>query len=506
MENKGSTTANKSVSFVVTDNLGLTKLHTTGDLIKTFTVTGNDALTELDMTGVKTQGTDTTGAAVNLWDNGLTAVKSTDNTDAETATSTTGADGGSADVGTTDDGVSGMDTMKIYLTAIAADVKTTAQVNFDTVSTFDDSETSTTATTLNTLGSTASSATTNDATVLKMTPAVANDAAGAKSATTAKRGFQLDWAESGAVNLTVNSVLLFDTTVAGAGTSLTLGNANKDLQISAIKSAVNLERATAAGVVLDAKRGYGSSGTVSLLSYGSGGSTATVLGERYGSTSANAAAVSSTNYGFGLDDLITFSVGANSITISMTGVGETTTALADIGDGIVTGWATKYGRAGTASASALATVTDTDGVLSITMLQVDSGGYDQLISLSVSQGSGTASDASTNSNNLDWQIGGAAVSLTDDNKTDDTDIIVTIASNVAGVAENSISTLTTTGAASKVTWVEMTSAYTENTTFAATYANTQVERTDVRTAEVSVAAATTNAVAAVKFNRVTWLG
>ena len=106
------------------------------------------------MTGVKTRGTETTGGTVNLWDNDLTAVKSTDTEDAETATATTGADGGSADAGTTDDGTSGMDTMKIYLTAIAADTKNTAQVNFDTVSTFDDSETTTTATTLNTLGST----------------------------------------------------------------------------------------------------------------------------------------------------------------------------------------------------------------------------------------------------------------------------------------------------------------------------------------------------------------
>ena len=38
------------------------------------------------------------------------------------------------------------------------------------------------------------------------------------------------------------------------------------------------------------------------------------------------------------------------------------------------------------------------------------------------------------------------------------------------------------------------------------YAGTQVERTDVVTAEDTVAAATSNAVAAVKFNRVTWLG
>ena len=73
MENKGSATANTSVSFVVTDNLGLTKLHTTGDDVSTFTVTGNDALTELDMTGLKDQG-GAASATVNMYDNDLTAV------------------------------------------------------------------------------------------------------------------------------------------------------------------------------------------------------------------------------------------------------------------------------------------------------------------------------------------------------------------------------------------------------------------------------------------------
>ena len=83
MENKGSATANTSVSFVVTDNLGLTKLHTTGDDVSTFTVTGNDALTELDMTGLKDQG-GATSATVNMYDNDLTDVSASNTTDGET--------------------------------------------------------------------------------------------------------------------------------------------------------------------------------------------------------------------------------------------------------------------------------------------------------------------------------------------------------------------------------------------------------------------------------------
>ena len=122
-------------------------------------------------------------------------------------------------------------------------------------------------------------------------------------------------------------------------------------------------------------------------------------------------------------------------------MGETATTIADIGDGIVAGWALKYGASGTHSASAIATLSDANGLITVTMLQVDSAGYDQLISLSVDAGTVTAS----NGKNLDWQIGGSAVSLTDDNKTDDTDIIVTIESTVGGVDETTISSLTTAG-------------------------------------------------------------
>jgi hypothetical protein len=396
--------------------------------------------------------------------------------------------------------------MKIYLTAMAAEADADGYAGFDTVSTFDNtdaSETATVSTSLNELGPTSYTAGTtlaNDSTVLEMIEATANDAAGAKDAIKAKRAFVVDWAASAAVNITVNSVKLFDTTVGGAGTNLTLGTSNKDLQISAIESAVNLERAAAANVTLDAKRGYASSGTISLVTYASGGTTATQIGERY-TTSTSGAAVSSTNFGFGLDEVLTLGVGTNSIAVSVTGGGGTVTTLTGIAAALVAGWATKYGKAGTASASAIATMTASGGVLTITMLQQDSAGYDQLISLSSAAGSVTAS----NGKSLDWAINS---SITDDNKTNDTDIIVTIESTVGGVDENTISTLTTTGGAgSTITWVELTTDYTTNTAYTTqTYAHVTVERTDVVSAEDSVAAATTNAVAATKFNRVTWLG
>ena len=128
-----STAVKTGVTFSITDNLGLTKLHTTGDSVDTFTVTGNDALVELDMTGLDDFGT-TAEPSFNLWDNDLTAVSGSDTYDGETATTTTGADGGTADAGSWDDnGTSGMDTLKAYLTALAAEADSDGYAGFDTV-------------------------------------------------------------------------------------------------------------------------------------------------------------------------------------------------------------------------------------------------------------------------------------------------------------------------------------------------------------------------------------
>jgi hypothetical protein len=503
MENKGSATANKSVSFVVTDNLGLTKLHTTGDLIHTFTVTGNDALTELDMTGVKTRGTETTGGTVNLWDNDLTAVKSTDTEDAETATATTGADGGSADVGTTDDGASGMDTMKIYLTAIAADTKNTAQVNFDTVSTFDDSETTTTSTTLNVLGSTSVSSTLNDATVLKMTPATANTADGAYATTTQKMGWYVDQgATGGTIQLVINGATIPSTAYTLTG--------NDEYDAAQFASATNVAAADAAGATLAAKVGAYSHGRVQLIAHATGATTA--VGERYATTTALTAASTDTQgvgdtallWSVGLEDLFTLTVGSNTVTTSLS---SGSTAIGDIETKLAAVWATKYGKAGTASGSAIATLTGTltDGDITITMLQKDSAGYDKTVSFAVADGASTTS--SRTAANIGWYVG-ATMSSNDNNTIENASdgLIITVASEAAGSNDNTLSSVTTATDGSKATMVAFTTTYTANTTFASNYANAQVERTDVANVEAAVAAATSNAVAAVKFNRVTWLG
>ena len=66
-----------------------------------------------------------------------------------------------------------MDTLKTYLTHTAANVGTTAFVTFDTVQTETDTETTGTTTTSLNITDAGDGSTTNEATVLKMSPAVA---------------------------------------------------------------------------------------------------------------------------------------------------------------------------------------------------------------------------------------------------------------------------------------------------------------------------------------------
>tara|TARA_B100000029_G_scaffold64077_2_gene57389 strand:+ start:14 stop:1546 length:1533 start_codon:yes stop_codon:yes gene_type:complete len=510
MENKGSATANTSASFVVTDNLGLTTLHSTGDDVSTFTVTGNDALTSVDFTGLKDQG-GAASATVNMWDNDLTATKATNSSDGETNK----ADGASGDAGTFDDGTSGMDTMKVYLTAIAADTDNTAQVNFDTVSTEDDTETTgTTTTQLNIIGATSSTTTTNEATILKMIPAVANTADAAKSAIAAIRGWVV-----GASTTTVKFNTPSETATLPAAAYTLLGTNAIDAQN--IASTANKAIATALGITLDAYNKGNSYNTVSLVL--NENTNVSVQGERYTTVAAATAASTDTRgsdgafvHSVGLSDTVTLSVGANSVTTSLNAAllstgklayTSTATTVAAIEAAVKAAWGAKYGTTGTASAAAIATLTGTnDGVIQIVMLQTDSGGHDKAISFSVAD-SGTAVSSHTASN-LDYVIG--ATLATGDNATIATStkagIIIKMTSNDAGTALNKVSAIVDASTGASLT--ALSTDYTTNTTWSKAGLGTgqTVERTDVRTAEDAVAAGTSNAVAATHFSRVTWLG
>ena len=503
-------TAQKSVTFSATNNTGLTKLHSTGDDVDTLTITGNTALAELDFTGLADDGAETTPTpGVTIWGNALVAVSASNTSDGETDK----ADGLATDLGSFDDGTSGMDTLKTYLTHIAATSGSTAFVSFDTVQTETDTETTGTTTTSLNITDAGDGSTTNEATVLKMTPATANTADGAKGAIAAIKGYIVG-ASTTAIKFNTPSEVA---TIPASAYTL-LGNNAVDAQN--IASTANKAIATALGMTLDAYNKGNSYSTVSLVL--NENTNVQVQGERYTTTTAATAASTTTRgtdgafvHSVGLSDTVTLSVGSNSVTTSLNAsysgntlaYAGTATTVAALETAIKAAWSQKYGTSGTASAAAIATLVGTDnGVIQIVMLQVDSAGHDKAVSFSVSDG-GTAVSSHTASN-LDYVIG--ATKATGDNSTIATStkagIIITLTSNDAGTDLNKVSAVVDGSTGASLT--ALTTDYTTNTTWAKAglATGTTVERTDVRSAEDAVAAATSNAVAAVLFTRVGWLG
>jgi hypothetical protein len=348
-----------------------------------------------------------------------------------------------------------------------------------------------------------------------MTPAVANTADAAKSATTMKRGWYVTQnTNAGILKFTINGAF-----VPADGYTLTGNQAVDALNIA---STANKNLASAAGVVLDAKVEGNSLGTVQLIAYANNAETST--GERYTSAqvsvaSTNTGAHLATVWSVGIEDEFTLSIGSNSVTASVGGQSVTGTAIADIEEAIVKAWAAKYGSAGTASLSAIATMADDgDGILEFTMLQADSGGFGKAVTFEVTDKSANPTGTDTSSmtaGNIGYKIG--ATTASNDNSTyanASTGLIVTLTSPNSGTLQNSVlSAVTTnvvgTGGAFAATMTEYTTNYTANTAWTgatSVYGGVSQPRTDVTTAEVSVAASTSNAVAAVKYNRVTWLG
>jgi hypothetical protein len=271
-------------------------------------------------------------------------------------------------------------------------------------------------------------------------------------------------------------------------------------------SATNVAAASTAGAILAAKVGAFSSTTVSLLQHGVAASTA--VEERYSTDTALAAASTDTTGGgvpiwtVGLDELFTLTVGSNTVTTSLA---SGSTAIGDIAVAVLAAWATKYGNNGTSSSTAIATLTNSSGNITVDMLQDDSGGHDVAVSFGVT----AATTDSRTGGNIGWIIG--ATKSSGDNSTvhnASDGLIVTVASKEAGTDLNTLTTVTTATDGSKATMVAFTTNYTANTTWAAgtNHTGITVERTDVVTAEDFVGGSAAVNSTAVSVNRVTWLG
>jgi hypothetical protein len=395
-----------------------------------------------------------------------------------------------------------MSTLKTYFTAVDADADSVAAVYWDKVESFVDSEA---ATDVETTDISYSSATAKDATTILLLAAGSGDAVAAGSAIVAKRAFIVDISRTGTFGAQITAVptdLFSNGTLATTPASITI-NANSGFMLAALQNAATVARFAAYGLTLESSFVANSTLQVSLVTYVSATGSQSISGERY--IAGDAAIVanvgggftavgSATNNGFGVDDLITFGVAGNTITVSP-GVGGGVT-LADLADDVVAAWATKYGASGTASGSAVATMTASAGKITITPLDAGTAGNNLAVSMSVGTGTVTA----TNAKNLDYFIG--ATNGTNDNGLAAVDVLLTVTHN--GVGADVTSQVSFSGNAATQMPAELTTTVRTNSAGATGYAKAQQPADAVAAEGASAAIAATTA--PVSFSRVGWLG
>jgi hypothetical protein len=284
--------------------------------------------------------------------------------------------------------------------------------------------------------------------------------------------------------------------------------------LASLQNAANVARWAAYGIDITSSFVANSSGVVSLITHTTGSTTATISGERYVSgdsalaadgKSGKSAVTTATNYGVGTDDLFTFAVGGNSVTVSLTGGSQTATTMTAIGDAILNAWKVKYGSGGTASGSAVATLTNAAGIIDVVAFDKGTAGNALDISLSVAAGTVTA----TNAKNINWIIGGTtdqtvATVASTDNKTAAVDVLLTMTA-ASGATDVTATVSFVSSVAFVANVIELETTRRSNSAVATdAYALAQ-ESADPVAAEGSTAAVA-DTTAAVSFSRVGWLG
>jgi hypothetical protein len=231
------------------------------------------------------------------------------------------------------------------------------------------------------------------------------------------------------------------------------------INVDRIKDNVHLSNATALEVTLDAYVGGNDTFTVSFIQQssnvnGAGFST----GERYVTAAALSGAVSDasqgtfTRGGIGTDDIMTLTVGSNTVTAVL----SANTSGTDIASGgglvsgvalaLVTAWDAKYSATGTASASALVSVqlatASNEDENRIIIVGLDPGSSTGGLAVSFSVANSTTGPTSTThtGSSLDYVIG--ATQDTSDNALVSDDLIVTLESIKSGTVLNRVKTAT----------------------------------------------------------------
>ena len=475
------TTTDKGTKISVDGNEDLTSLSISASNVDDLSIQTNADLASINLTGMAAIG-------------GTTANVAIDNNDLKTALVRDAYDA-TGDTGTYETATSGMNTAQAYLdAAVAAPGTAGVKVFFDEIDSYQTQASATAAY----VDATVPAVAYNASNIYAVTYVTANTAAAAVDATKGMVAWTVDNERviTGGQHLqiAVDGVKLLSggagLTYEGSGTLDLVMTGNDVIDIAAIKNAAHVSRATAAGVTIDAKSGGEAIGTVSLIDWRASatGHNAALnnLGEKY-TTAAAAALVSATTDELDTDDVITFTVGSNTVTTS---VASTANSATQVAAAIASAWAAKYdGQLGVASAAANVTVTASSGKLSLVALDKGSRG---VYTIGLSVAAGTGAQSGTTGKSLDWIIG--ATQASSDNTTVGQSLVVTVESIAAGTvldATDGGSVVLT--AAGRTALAASTYRINGTDSGAGTYTAVSEARNDVRTAEDGSAAATSNA-------------
>ena len=470
---KGKATTQEG-TITVNNNESLTSLTVSANNIDNLSITNNADLETIDLSGMTAIGATGT-ASVTIKGNDLSASKSDNQDDGDTNK----ADGASGDLGSFTTS-SGMDTASAYLTAVAADADSKANVVFDTV----DSAVSNEGASETDLGSDITTGALTQ--VLVLTPKVVTTPA--QNATKHRMAFGVSIAggatEFGLAEPDGANILVNGSEVAQA--TLTL-DANETLAIAQIKRAAALTRATAYDLTLDAHSGLDASGQIRLTA---AADSSTAEYSFNADKNAGATTIQSTS------DVLKLTVDGLSVTTTLAATGTTRAAITAA---LAAAWTTKYGTSGSASYSmSLFNVTSDTNNLTIS---AKSGGgrrgFNKSYSISVIPY--TTVGASTT---LIAEYG--ATSASTDNNTISNGLVVTLESNVAGLLLDAVAGATVaSNSATSVTILTTTNKPVANT---GTSTTANIFPDDARgDAVLPEAAVAEVATAATTFNRVSWL-
>ena len=473
----------------VKDNASLSSLTILSNDIEFLTITGNDNLTTLDLSALTRVG-ETGHPRVQIYDNDLRATLITDESDGD-SDAHNGANGDHGSIASD----SGMDTAKTYLAAVAAHTAAAANVFFDTVDEFVNSEGTAPVSSRNLQYNPAMQTNPQEELIVLQKVAPHTPAVAAISATHGKHSWIIP-SDAGTLQIISGDpwdFLLRDN--EGEVEAVTIHATNPLISLHNLSNSNNYASLT--GIRFSAQVGGHSSVSIIPKWISSYTQTPRVVGERHTTIPEVSAAIVRTNHGFGTDEVITFSVGSNTVTTtSATGVQGNSESLRGFLRTIESAYAAKYGPSGTASASAVASLTVStsgDPILEVRGLDPGSRGHNLAVSLSVEAGTATA----TNGLALDWIIGGT--NAPSDNHTASKNIIITIESETAGPLSDASDALiyTDTGSPTRL----VSTADTENETTA--YEAQQESRADVRNARAASAA--TPALGGSSYSRIAWL-